>query len=210
MVGHGRPWLAMVSHGYSLSFESALQFKPTGFLLSLQSFFYFFLSMKDIVGGDKRKRSNRYISRLERAGKITKAKAAEKYIRNPPSKSSKLTAVPDTSWQYKGVGKGGSLGTPVDAISQSTDKAEEPNIPEPLAAYTEEEIRNMFGDGDDANYCYPSTPFWDGVSYHHIQRGTHCLWKSVARGKHGGPSTKVEYFHGVVHGWHNNDYVIIS
>ena len=115
MVGHGGPWLAMVSHGYSLSFESALQFKPTGFLLSLQSFFYFFLSMKDIVGGDKRKRSNRYISRLERAGKITKAKAAEKYIRNPPSKSSKITAVPDTSWQYKGVGKGGSLGTPVDA-----------------------------------------------------------------------------------------------
>ena len=53
---------------------------------------------------------------------ITKAEAAEKYIRNPPSKSSKITAVPDTSWQYKGVGKGGSLGTPVDAISQSTDK----------------------------------------------------------------------------------------
>ena len=102
------------------------------------------------------------------------------------------------------------MGTPVDAISQSTDKAEEPNIPEPLAAYTEEEIRNMFGDGDDANYCYPFTPFWGGVSYHHIQRGTHCLWKNVPRGKNGGESTKVEFFHGEVHGWENNDFVIIS
>ena len=50
--------------------------------------------------------------------------------------------------------------------------------------------------GDDGYYFYPATPFWDGVSYNHIQKGTHCLWKNVPRGKNGGESTKVELFHG--------------
>ena len=67
---------------------------------------------------------------------------------------------------------------------------------------------DMFG--DDGYYFYPATPFWDGVSYNNLKKGTHCLWKNVPRGKNGGESTKVEFFHGEVHGWENNDFVIIS
>ena len=94
---------------------------------------------------DNRKRWNRRLKRRIKNGFLTEEHAAEQFIKHPPSKSLKITAVPDTSWQFKGVGKGGSLGTLVDAISKSTDKAEQPAIPPPLQAYTEQDVRNMFG-----------------------------------------------------------------
>ena len=106
--------------------------------------------------------------------------------------------------QYKGYGKGGSLGLPLG--SNGTDAAHARVIPPPLPVNTDEDIHKMFR---DRYYSWPDTPFWDGRNIWDVVKGSHALWKSVPTGKSGGESTKVEYFHGHVHGW-QNDNVIIS
>ena len=79
-------------------------------------------------------------------------------------------------------------------------------IPPAPKANTEETVQEMF---DTGYYKYPETPFWDGKNIWEVVKGTHCLWKNVPTGKHGGESTKVEFFHGEVHGWENDDAIII-
>ena len=113
------------------------------------------------------------------------------------------------SWQFKGEGKGGSLGTFVG--SHSTDAVvagARENAKTPIApkANTKESVQEMF---DTGYYKCPETPFWDGKDFEDIVRGAHCLWKNVPRGKAGGDSTKTEVFHGECHGW-ENDHVILS
>ena len=85
--------------------------------------------------------------------------------------------------------------------------AREKAIPRALKANTEEDVHEMF---DSGYYRFPERPFWDGVRLKDVDCGTHALWKNVPTGKNGGESTKVEYFHGEVHGWETNDLVIVS
>ena len=113
------------------------------------------------------------------------------------------------SWQFKGEGKGGSLGTFVGSHSTDTVVAgarENAKTPPALKANTKKSVQEMF---DTGYYKYPEKPFWDGKNFKDIVRGAHCLWKNVPRGKAGGDSTKTEFFHGECHGW-ENDHVILS
>ena len=63
---------------------------------------------------------------------------------------------------------------------------------------------------DTKYFRFPEKLFWDGVDLNDVDKGTHALWKNVPTGKNGGESTKVEYFHGEVHGWETNELVIVS
>ena len=85
--------------------------------------------------------------------------------------------------------------------------AREKAIPRALKANTEEDVQEMF---DSGYYRFPERPFWDGLHFKNVDWGTHALWKNVPTGKNGGESTKVEYFHGEVHGWETNEIVIVS
>ena len=85
--------------------------------------------------------------------------------------------------------------------------AREKAIPRALKANTEKDVQKLFTTG---YFRFPETPFRDGVDIKDVDRGTHALWKNVPTGKNGGESTKVEYFHGEVHGWETNDLVIVS
>ena len=122
--------------------------------------------------------------------------------------------------QYKGEGKEGSLGVSVapnngtvagDLKAESCDVAEcpakEKAIPRALKANTEDDVQEMFNSG---YYRFPERPFWDGVSLEDVDSGTRALWKNGPTGKNGGESSKVEYFHGEVHGWKTNEIVILS
>ena len=120
--------------------------------------------------------------------------------------------------QFKEEGKGGSLGVSVapdgtvaeDLKAESCDVAERPArekaIPRALKANTEEDVQEMFNSG---YYRFPERPFWDGVRFEDVDRGTRALWKNGPTGKNGGESSKVEYFHGEVQGWKTNDLVIV-
>ena len=85
--------------------------------------------------------------------------------------------------------------------------AREKAIPRALKANTEEDVQEMFNSG---YYRFPERPFWDGLHFEDVDRGTHALWKEVPTGKNGGESSKVEYFHGEVHGWETNEIVFVS
>ena len=94
---------------------------------------------------------------------------------------------------FKGSGKG-SLGDPLE---------EEPTLcasrdyPEPKK-YSEKEIENYLNGG---YFKKPSQPFWAGGDHSTIKLGAHVLWRSGEKlGRKGGPSTKIEYFHGMVDG----------
>ncbi len=112
------------------------------------------------------------------------------------------------SWQFKGEGKGGSLGQPVGSHRTVTVVADARTnaIPPALKANTEESVQEMF---DTGYFKYPETPFWDGKNLEDVVKGAHCLWKNVPQGKKGGESTKTEVFHGECHGW-EKDEVILS
>ena len=69
-----------------------------------------------------------------------------------------------------------------------------PPPPPPLQANDEAAVQEMFRTG---YYYFPSPPFWDGQSIWSVDRGTRCLWRGVAKGLHGGESTRTEFFHGV-------------
>jgi hypothetical protein len=115
-------------------------------------------------------------------------------------------------WQFKGEGKGGSLGLPVGSngigstIKEGADALTGRVIPPAPKANTNESVKKMF---DDGYYKFPETPFWDGKNMWDVVRGTHVLWKNVPRGKKGHESTKTEVFHGECHGW-KEDEVIVS
>ena len=114
------------------------------------------------------------------------------------------------AWKpFKGEGKGGSLGTPLDTpVDASNELVSKPKkvMPKPLKANTKADVQDMF---DSKYYRFPETPFWNGKSLWHVNRGTHVLWKNIPLGPNGGESTKHEVFHGECHGW-EGDLVIVS
>ena len=91
-----------------------------------------------------------------------------------------------------------------------TDTIESSPAAEPLPAYSEAEINQQFGNHPDAYYRIYAEGFWDGKDIWEVQKGTRVLWKGVAKGKNGGESTKVEFFSGLVHGWTDSDFIIVS
>ena len=112
------------------------------------------------------------------------------------------------SWQFKGEGKGGSLGQFVGSHSTVTVVADASTnaIPPPAPkANTKEIVQEMF---DTGYYKYPETPVWDGKNLWEVVKGAHCLWKNVPQGKNGRDSTKTEVFHGECHGWEKNEVVL--
>ena len=106
--------------------------------------------------------------------------------------------------QRKGEGKGGSWGEPVPGPSgRSTVTAEwQKDIPIASKAFSQVDVDQKFADG-----YFQRLPFTSDIMK--IDWGSHVLWKSVPVGKNGGPSTKVEYFHGMCQGWKDNRTVII-
>jgi hypothetical protein len=137
--------------------------------------------------------------------------------------------------QYKGEGKGGSLGvlvgpsrgTPVKVMMENTTGRKEvyanddvvvkkktseasdwtQGIPTPLPRYASDtEIQK---ECFDTKYFY-KVDFWNGDDIWNLQNGSHVLWKRAPVGRNGGPSTKQEFFHGMIHGWHNDYEVLIS
>tara|TARA_B100000780_G_C21058367_1_gene425309 strand:+ start:185 stop:640 length:456 start_codon:yes stop_codon:yes gene_type:complete len=110
---------------------------------------------------------------------------------------------------FKGEGKGGSLGTPLDTpVDASNELVSGPKkvMPKPLLANTKADVQYLF---DTKYFKFPETPFWNGKNLWHVNRGTHVLWKNIPKGKNGGESTKHEVFHGECHGW-EGDQVIVS
>ena len=122
--------------------------------------------------------------------------------------------------RYKGQGKYGSLGTPLPlpvAESRSDDVAtgsrpdeQASQIPKPLPAYSPEEIEAQFGPDEDDYYRIFPEGFWNGKNIRDVRNGARVLWKGIKKGKSGGESTKEEYFSGLVHGWQDHDFVIVS
>ena len=114
-------------------------------------------------------------------------------------------------WQYKGEGKGGSLGVSVGssrivAADAGNAHALEKGIPDAPHAFTAEDVQDMF---DTGYFRFPERPFWDGKNIWQVKKGTHCLWKNVPIGKRVGWSTKTELFHGEVHGWQGDEVILI-
>ena len=106
--------------------------------------------------------------------------------------------------QRKGEGKGGSWGEPVPGPSgRSTVTEYKPqDIPIASKAFSQVDVDQKFADG-----YFQRLPFTSDIMK--IDWGSHVLWKSVPVGKNGGPSTKVEYFHGMCQGWKDNRTVVI-
>ena len=119
-------------------------------------------------------------------------------------------------WQklrdYKGEGKGGSLGLTVEKEDARTTemaaaKERRKNIPIAPNAFTEADVDQIFADG---YFSWPETPFWDGKDLCEIDAGSHVLWKDVPMGKNGGRSTKTVFYHGECHGWHDKEFIYVS
>jgi hypothetical protein len=117
----------------------------------------------------------------------------------------------ETSWvsltsagtpQRKGTGKGGSWGEPVPCGSSTKTEYKPKDCPPASPAYTEADVDQKFATG-----YFRKLPFTSDVMT--INWGSHVLWKSAGVGKNGGPSTKVEYFHGMCQGWKDRRTVII-
>ena len=121
--------------------------------------------------------------------------------------------------QYKGEGKGGSLGQSVGPSRGNTaevanggdvvvkkNKTEEQDwmkgIPAARPRYTDD--TEIWKDCFENKYFY-KVPFWDGKDTWSLDIGSHALWKKAPLGPRGGQSTKMEVFHAQVHGWRHND-----
>ena len=152
--------------------------------------------------GEKRKRWNRNLSRKVFKGLISEEEAQTKFIR-PESSYSKKEAKDGIVAEEEAKSKRSSRTVKRQCKGEKTKKA----IPRALKANTEEDVQEMF---DSGYYRFPERPFWDGLHFKNVDWGTHALWKNVPTGKNGGESTKVEYFHGEVHGWETDEIVIVS
>ena len=144
-----------------------------------------------------------------KGGSSKKAQHANKEVGEGKggSSSGQNANTEDTNdWQFKGEGKGGSLGILVGSKSTVVAVAGNNVIPPAPKANTKETVQEMF---DTGYFKYPETAFWDGKNIKNVVKGTHFLWKNVPMGKNGGESTKTEVFHGECHGW-ENDFVIVS
>ena len=120
------------------------------------------------------------------------------------SKSSQKETENSKNVPYKGYGKWGSLG--IQVANYTGGKTAWVTPPKPVPN-TREAIQAMF---DDNYYSLPGVPFWNGKDLADVDTGSHVLWKSVPTGKNGGESTRVEYFHGIIHGWYDPETVVIS
>ena len=160
-------------------------------------------------GSNKRKIEKGTTSEEDAKGLFRRWYTSPSESKEPRSKSwvsySKEPVVKVENWHFKGEGKGGSLGLPVGSNGSVIAEAGKKGIPRALPANTEQDVQDMFVNG---YYSYPATPFWDGECLWDVVHGTHCLWKNVPTGKKGGESTKVEFFHGVCHGWKDEDVII--
>ena len=172
----------------------------------------------------QRKRFNRKVSRRVEKGFISEREAQWHFVRGNssswvPLQRLRFDVQQQTSdpvetqpWQYKGEGKGGSLGVSVGSsrivaadAGNAHCQALEKVIPDAPNAYTKKDVQLMF---DNGYFRYPETPFWNGKDIWQVKRGTHCLWKNVPVGKRGGQSTKVEFFHGEVQGWDGDEAIV--
>jgi hypothetical protein len=171
-----------------------------------------------------RKRSNRALKRMIDKDIISEEEARSQFRRGESSSSKQETkkaeegiiAEEETKWQYKGEGKGGSLGVTVgsngiveadagDVGDAGDARWIQRGIPLAPKANTTVDVQAMF---DTGYYKYPETPFWDGKDIWKVRKGTHCLWKNVPTGKQGGQSTKTEVFHGECHGWQGEEVIL--
>jgi hypothetical protein len=117
----------------------------------------------------------------------------------------------ETSWvsltsagtpQRKGEGKGGSWGEPVPCGRSTVTEYKPKDCPIASKAFSRADVDQKFATG-----YFRKLPFTSDVMT--INWGSHVLWKSAGVGKNGGPSTKVEYFHGMCQGWKDNRTVVI-
>lgn len=123
--------------------------------------------------------------------------------------------------QYKGEGKGGSLGRPCGpsrgntakvangddvVVKKKKKKAEEEDwmkgMPAALPKYADDE--EIWKHCFETKYFY-KVPFWDGKNIWSLINNSHALWKKAPVGPRGGQSTKTEVFHAQVHGWERNE-----
>ena len=106
----------------------------------------------------------------------------------------------------KGEGKRASLGVALPHYDAATEVLKTPEeVPTPKK-YSSQEVEKLLN-GD--YYRNPDTPFWTGGSDRTLKKGTHVIWKGGAKtGPRGGPSTKVEYFHGMVDGWKGEKVIL--
>ena len=120
--------------------------------------------------------------------------------------------------QFKGEGKGGSLGVPVEEWKQhsrresattkkkkETGTTDKPTYPtENTRKCTSREIEELIG----RYYTKPDFPFVCNIE--DMKPGDHVLWQGVPCGPNGGESTKEEFFHGVFHRWEDWTHASIS
>ena len=69
----------------------------------------------------------------------------------------------------------------------------------------EAEVQKMV----NGDYYKPLRWAWGG-NISELANNMDVLWKGVKKGKRGGESTAVEYFHGKFHGWFDDVRVIVS
>ena len=120
-------------------------------------------------------------------------------------KAQRSTAGSCSRLDFKGSGKG-SLGDPLEEEPSTRENSpgDDCAYPEPRK-YSEAQIEEMLNGG---YYRPPPVPFWAGEDQMTIKPGATVLWRSGEKlGKNGGPSTKIEYFHGKVDGW-NGDRIV--
>ena len=140
-------------------------------------------------------RFKRQVKRKVDNGIISEEEAQPKFLRGSSSLEAPLdvqqqTSEPVAPWQSVGSSR-------IVAADAGNAHALEKKIPHAEHPFTAEDVQLMF---DNGYFRYPETPFWNGKDIWQVKRGTHCLWKNVPVGKHGGESTKTELFHGECHG----------
>ncbi len=66
-------------------------------------------------------------------------------------------------------------------------------------------------EGKDGSWT-PLRNFWASHELKDLNVGMEVLWSSPCIGKRGGPSTKVDFFHGTFHGWDKkySSFAIVS
>ena len=111
--------------------------------------------------------------------------------------------------KYKGEGKGGSLGIPVEERAcqlPCSTAGVAPTLTYPtnrVRKYSSQEIEYLI----DGGY-YSKAEF--ARSIYDLQPGDNVLWQGVKTGRNGGESTKEFYFHGVFHRWVDWNHASVS
>ena len=102
--------------------------------------------------------------------------------------------------KYKGEGKGGSLGVPVEegacqTLCCTAGRHADPTYPtEKVRKFSSQDIENHINGG-----YYKKAEFAHSIN--DLQPGGHVLLQGIKTGPNGGESTEECYFHGVFHHW---------